>query len=133
MKPYDVEQAKAEIRERAKALVDVNREEIDRVVESALKRLEAEAGAFKDLKSETLGSLFRDASAVLIEEFTAHPVPSHLKDPGNLEVHMDLRIGGPDGTQISAGLPRYEGSHRGMALIPNQKHRMIVFFMPVEE
>lgn len=133
MKPFDVEQAKQQVKEFTKGLVDVNREEIDRVAAAAIKRMEAEAGAFKDLKSETFGSLFRDASAVLFEEITAHPLPSSVREPGHLEVHADIRIGGPGGTQIIANLPRYDGSNRGVTLIPNQKHRMIVFFIPVEE
>lgn len=127
MKPFDVEQAKQQVKEFTKGLVDVNREEIDRVAAAAIKRMEAEAGAFKDLKSETFGSLFRDASAVLIDEIEKQSAPSGDRA---LDVNfVRVEMGGPRGYVQQHIGPR-SGEH---IQIPNQKHRVLIFFIPVEE
>jgi hypothetical protein len=123
MKPYDVEQAKEEILAAAKSAQIGSDVTIGTATNEAIRKLEVQARAFADLPRD-LSSLFKDASFVEIGEID----PKTWRISPEVD-QLSVSLGGPIiiyGRQIMIG----SGKER---MIPNKKHRILVFMIPMED
>lgn len=114
-KPYDVEQAKAEILAEAARRTEYAREAIDDVAHAAVALLEAQAQTFAKLPRDT-GSLFGESSAVMIGALEPHP---HVD--GDLQVRDILAL---------TNYNQHSVTHNAQVTLPRKKHRVLVFFIP---
>jgi len=128
MKPYDVEQAKADV-------AVATREEVNRAVagveeagDNAARRLEVQAQAFKEMPKD-IAALYTAASFVATDEIDfgrmtrerGHKSESVAIAGGRIQVFVQ-GIG-----EVTIG-----DFGRHDAILPAKKHRMIAFFVPME-
>jgi hypothetical protein len=114
MKPYDLEQAKVEIREQAKRQAGQVVTHVEHMAKEAIKKLELQAETFKSIPSD-VSALYKDASAVVIHEFN-----SPWENTGTYSIDLYANSG-----------PGMQNIHSARDV--KGKVRMIAFFIPVEE
>jgi len=119
MKPYDVEQAKADVEAKAKDATAMARQMIEEERVAAIKRLEVQAATFAEMP-KGVADLMRGASHVWIEEIVGD---------GGIVAGVEFQnvwIIHTNGARTNLG--RYDKRID----LPNKKHRMIAFFVPME-
>lgn len=121
MKPYDVEAAKREVIEAGERIASTLQARVAQATEEAIAKLEIQARTFADLPKD-LGTLYRDASNAIFAEIDLLGMfPPGYSFHASPQVQLDVRIDGYS--------PRMNTL---VATIPAKKHRMIVFFVPIE-
>lgn len=115
-KPYDVEQAKADILAEAARRLEVTKDAINEAAINALKRLEEEAKTFAQMPKD-VGSLFSEASAVMIGAY----MPAYDR-----EVEIGDLVG------FTRGDGQFVLAKDMHVKVPAKKHRVLVFFIPEE-
>ncbi len=119
MKPYDVDQAVKDVNSSARRVLEQAGAAIEGARLEAVRSLEVQARAFADMPRD-LATLFKGATYVAIEEI--------VPDRGVLDFHgIDLRTSGGPRTIYPRGFPGEKVE------LPAKKHRVIVFFIPVDE
>ena len=120
MKPYDLEQAKKAVASATEGMIRQAADVIKQVGEERARVLEVQASAFAELPRD-LSSLFRDASAVVIDEIDFSNGPAKLQA-------VDIRTD-HDHRQINRARGYFD---EGLGELPAKKHRVLVFFIPIE-
>lgn len=120
MKPYDVEQAKADVNRTAAEALDRLGAAIEGARIAAIEKLEVQASAFAELPRD-VGSLFTSAAFVAIHEINSINAPGAVG--GKVTVNYGVRFNGA--TMIS---PAQEAP-----VIPTGKYRAIFLLLPIEE
>lgn len=116
-KPFDVEQAKREIEEKAAKEMEAAASRIAGAVDEAIRRLEVEARAVEAIGKSDVAALYRGASKVIVEEVTPGP---HRYGDGTTPFW--IRVGFGVGER-----------HLPETTISAKPHRMIVFLLPIDE
>jgi hypothetical protein len=127
-KPYDVEQAKAEIKAECDRLANSTMLNMAQATDIAVARLETEAAAFKSMPPD-VASLFTASDHVSISEIDfGHYLNqlTHSKDVELFEVVARFQNFG----DVRLVYPVNNG--RGPKLTA-KKYRVLTFFVPVEE
>lgn len=122
MKPYDVEEAKREVEKEKTIAINHATAAIDDAARRAITQLEVQARTFAALPKD-LGTLYRDASnAIFAEIDLAAMFPPGHTFHRSVQAQLDVRIDGYS--------PRMNTL---VATVPAKKHRMIIFFVPIDE
>ena len=114
MKPYDVEAAKADVAAESERVACSAKAAIERAGYEAIHKLEVQAAAFAVMPRD-LSALFTQASYVEIRELRREGFP------GGSKFHVDAQI-------VANGYPTCFTVD-----LPSKPHRLIAFFVPIEE
>jgi hypothetical protein len=118
MKPYDVEEARTDLKNACLEAEGRARLAIIQAAEEAIKRLEIQARAFADLPRD-LPSLFMEASHVEIAELD--PKAEGFETRDHMPVNFGVRL---------YGRPMLRTKE---LRLPFRKHRVLVFMIPMED
>jgi hypothetical protein len=121
MKPYDVDAARREVTEEARKAADNAQSRIADAALAAIAKLEVQTRTFESLPKD-IGALYRDASNAIFAEID--PVTTFASGtvlPSKVQAQLDVRLAG-----------YHVHSGQLTADIPSKKHRMIVFFIPID-
>ena len=119
MKPYDVEQAKADVEARAKDATAMARRMIEEERVAAIHKLEVQAATFAEMP-KGVSDLMKSASHVWIEEIVGDGGIAGVEFQNSYIIHRN-------GSRTV--LTR---QYQKRIDLPDKKHRMIAFFVPME-